>query len=453
MVRDLRQSLLGGYDCGDPCREKTSSVKSGGESSVKKKVDDSRHYCLYVRYYEEETDPVTPYSTDEPCGQAVCEPSRVREGFRFELRCNEEHGSPHSLSNRFRECIGDLTGSTALLANLVTLITNPDGAAVAAVKEDLLDRLDRSSDLSDCALRAYVQSVAVPGIGTIDKEAAKKLIHAYMRLLRDCLCAAINPPCPPCDDPAVLLACLEVKDCEVVDICNLERTFVLTAPSFRYWYGFLINGIGNFLEQSCCTEIPEPELEEDKAVKKESEILAAKDLSPAGIDKDAASTDPLDLAALFKGQFKDRLQQVLGISARDFSNLEHMVGSLGQLTNHGVFDGVVPGLRLVRNIDLRTEVPKIVGEQLRGSETVRSTVGDMVDEKVNARMVELKKGDEVLIASEVNKRINELVPKTKLAALDKQTDEIAALKRDLDMLRAKLADVKDKPAKPKGTPK
>ena len=50
---------------------------------------------------------------------------------------------------------------------------------------------------------------------------------------------------------AVLLACLRVEGCEVRDICNLERTFVLTPVAFRYWMPFL-RSLGNIIERMCC---------------------------------------------------------------------------------------------------------------------------------------------------------------------------------------------------------
>jgi hypothetical protein len=76
-------------------------------------------------------------------------------------------------------------------------------------------------------------------------------MDVLQRYLRECICSALNPPCPPCDDPAVLLACLRVEGCEVRDICNLERTFVLTPVAFRYWMPFL-RSFGNILERMCC---------------------------------------------------------------------------------------------------------------------------------------------------------------------------------------------------------
>jgi hypothetical protein len=72
-----------------------------------------------------------------------------------------------------------------------------------------------------------------------------------LRYLIDCICAALNPPCLPCEDSAVKLACLTVEDCEVVRICNLERTFVLSGPAIRYWVPFL-HAIGELFEKACC---------------------------------------------------------------------------------------------------------------------------------------------------------------------------------------------------------
>ena len=85
---------------------------------------------------------------------------------------------------------------------------------------------------------------------TVSTKAAESLANIFFRYLTDCLCAALNPVCAPCDDPAVLLACLEVKDCEVVRICNLERTFVLSPTAVRYWAP--LDLIGKVIEQACC---------------------------------------------------------------------------------------------------------------------------------------------------------------------------------------------------------
>jgi hypothetical protein len=87
----------------------------------------------------------------------------------------------------------------------------------------------------------------------VTSDAKKQLGEIYFRYLRECICAAINPPCASCDDPAVLLACLRVEGCEVRDICNLERTFVLSPVVFRYWMPFL-RSFGNLIERGCCPD-------------------------------------------------------------------------------------------------------------------------------------------------------------------------------------------------------
>ena len=66
--------------------------------------------------------------------------------------------------------------------------------------------------------------------------AGSELADLFARIVQDCVCAAVNPPCAPCEDTDVPLACLEVADCTVVRICNAERDYVLSGTALRYWY-------------------------------------------------------------------------------------------------------------------------------------------------------------------------------------------------------------------------
>ncbi len=410
LVRDLRIARLG-EDCGDPCAGKDTTTTTGGAQQ-----GIARHYCLYLHYAEEPTDPVAPYATEEPCGQG-CEPSRVREGFNFLLRC-EDHEQPaddavarvlaclpsrttddvarrvdrldrygrplldavssvdtpvafeaadaarfresldalaeaapapeaaaapqpgdeqaRSTTDRLRVLAGGLArldlqdpaaraqlqkdhgldvdkaraslagaaerlGGTvervwadrldreavaALLAQSARLAEPkgppvpqvelrmlaqgvPFNAAVltvlredaASVREWLLRWLDQRPNLTDCALRDELATVATATGAEPDTNdrgavretgaAAMRLAAAHRRTLVDCVCAAINPPCAPCEDTGVLLACLEVRDCEVVRICNAARDFVLGGSALRYW------GLGRLhevVEQVCCAK-------------------------------------------------------------------------------------------------------------------------------------------------------------------------------------------------------
>jgi hypothetical protein len=437
MVRDLRIKMLG-YDCGDPCKEQKiccnegdKGARSEEQGGGKCNEEPPRHYCLYIQYDEQMTDPVAPYSTDEPCGAQACQATRIREGVRFELRCREKEKPPIDLFSRICCCLGDTTslhksllesrwlddysrrfdraaerikggnvtkndGNVELASKMLTdalealatemkagtgvteeksvefsaaalslgtvlsylylydrpgwdkhagpgrevfnqaagffstpenketlqfptvlekmqlaavfnsgsTITqsSPQGNIVRvaemnvsetgspavppvpadiqllaegvassaelqhqavlsldALREWLLDRLDSSPKLTDCELRTAVMTVILPAPvaavnlsgGPALRAAAEPLFRYFWRYLVDCICSAVNPVCQPCDDTGVLLACLEVKDCQVVRICNMERSFVLSPMALRYWMPPL-HQLGETLEQFCC---------------------------------------------------------------------------------------------------------------------------------------------------------------------------------------------------------
>lgn len=84
LARALRQKL--GKDCGEPCDQEGSA-----------------EYLLYVRYVEMPSDPVAPYAQDD-CATGDCEFSRVREGYAFELRC-EQPEAAKSLIDVLRACV------------------------------------------------------------------------------------------------------------------------------------------------------------------------------------------------------------------------------------------------------------------------------------------------------------------------------------------------------------
>jgi hypothetical protein len=425
MVAELRRKLLG-FDCGDPCVNQgttgTSGAASQGETPPQPQ-DIARHYCLYLRYCETLTDPVAPYSTGEPCGAQVCEPTRVREGVQFELRCLETGKASETLITRLLQCVGNLEdfGKTArnsasfytygqtirtalrtplqdippervrdylegelapairalqtetarlrsgspssseapsapatpdsvlaaaqkVLSLLARLYAQPEDNRRAMVEDEnlrrnldeaqqafaevqrqlnetqylsrlsalerthveallslgnqviesrqaasveaqflaknvvvnravltaslqalrdlrewLLDQLDKSPHLADCQLREDVRAIVLAAtttgnVQTSETEelanSAQLLVQVLLRYLLDCVCAALHPACQPCNDPAVLLACLEVRDCKVVRICNLERTFVVAPTAMRYWLPLHL--IGGLIEQVCC---------------------------------------------------------------------------------------------------------------------------------------------------------------------------------------------------------
>lgn len=126
--------------------------------------------------------------------------------------------------------------------------------AMADFKAWLLRKLDECPPTGQCCLGPEINAIQIPTGEEVTEEtyrAAEKLVRALIRYLLDCICSALLPPCPTCDDPAVKLACLQIDDCNVCEICNLERTFLLTEHNLRYWIP-LLHSFGEALERLCC---------------------------------------------------------------------------------------------------------------------------------------------------------------------------------------------------------
>jgi hypothetical protein len=81
-------------------------------------------------------------------------------------------------------------------------------------------------------------------------DAATEVTAAVRQILLDCICAAVNPPCAPCDDEAVVLAKVAVDCCEVVEICDLARRYAITGTALRYWLP--LEWLFCELEKACC---------------------------------------------------------------------------------------------------------------------------------------------------------------------------------------------------------
>jgi hypothetical protein len=113
---------------------------------------------------------------------------------------------------------------------------------------DLLDSLLALPTLSSAAT-ADIRADAYLASGRVSATVGR----VFWELLRSCFCNTLNPSCPSCDDPGVLLACLTVEECKVKDICNLDRQFVLSPVTLRYWVP-QITLLGETVEKFCCPD-------------------------------------------------------------------------------------------------------------------------------------------------------------------------------------------------------
>jgi hypothetical protein len=382
-VNELVRALPADAACADPCPPPTKSGNGDkqngyGENGDGEKPNGNgkdgkpapRRYELVVEYAETPTDLVAPYSTGEETSK-TCEPTRVREGYRFGLRCvTDKPARPPQLVDAVRCCAdaekwlvklegardtaSRLAGGTAAsraapsreeldqaveqlqkshdlpaakdlaalgvrfalakdAASAVQALQvvseesgkisesvqgDPIAAAEAAELDEhvtsLLGRADKLEptvkdlrladgvvsglqvsgtlrsvleDARDWALcwleqrpgthcRA-LEDLTGRSVPSADNDGALKreaeLVTAAVRqILVDCLCAAVNPPCAPCDDEAVVLAKVTVECCEVVEICNLARRHAVTGTALRYWLP--LEWLYCELEKACCGE-------------------------------------------------------------------------------------------------------------------------------------------------------------------------------------------------------
>jgi hypothetical protein len=145
-------------------------------------------------------------------------------------------------------------------------------AELAQMREWLLGRLDRAPMLADCSLRDYVRNTAIPQplpapepgggarLTTTDldqlREAAGKLTTAVRRFVTDAMCSTLNPPCTDCTDNDVLLAHLELDDCDVVRVCGATREQVLPGGSaYGEWLPKLYR-LRELADRLCCKPVP-----------------------------------------------------------------------------------------------------------------------------------------------------------------------------------------------------
>lgn len=86
--------------------------------------------------------------------------------------------------------------------------------------------------------------------------AVQALLQLVLLYLRDCLCAALLPPCPPGCDDRVMLACVTVRDGTVVRVCNLScRRYAGSFVNREYWLP--IGPVLSWLAAlACCFPIP-----------------------------------------------------------------------------------------------------------------------------------------------------------------------------------------------------
>jgi hypothetical protein len=107
-----------------------------------------------------------------------------------------------------------------------------------------------------CTEHRTVASLKFDRLDTSSFTTAEILGRYFVAGLAGCVCDAFNPPCPACADPRVPLARVRIEGCEVVDVCELERHWVLSPRALSYWLP-VVDLLQRLLALRCCVRKPD----------------------------------------------------------------------------------------------------------------------------------------------------------------------------------------------------
>ena len=216
----------------------------------------------------------------------ICEPSRVREGFKLGViqDCGEECPPPgDALKATFigrvlccvtviRELLGsemskterDLIGAQVFGGelNFEHLTAQSVYEALCRLRQKVRKVLEDERLPKHCTrLRELDQMVILkPGPDEVNDVYVNKVGDHFRTLvalvvdhIRNCICDALLPPCPtdPCDD-RIILGCVEIREGELIDVCAIsKRRYAGSFPALSYWLS-VGPAIGWLLCRICC---------------------------------------------------------------------------------------------------------------------------------------------------------------------------------------------------------
>jgi hypothetical protein len=195
-----------------------------------------------------------------------CEPTRTIEC--FELGACRDEGRCHdfgdviagTMPQRIIECLLAVSGLFsdriskdnqkvgARIALDVTKRGDADKAeaAVGQLYDAVVELYERDPLRTRCTYPKEFDEIVIVPQDEGESESAyldrmsrntQLLLVLVVNYLRDCICDALLPPCPPdpCDD-RIILACVTMKDGKVVEVCNQAcRRYAGSFVSREYW--------------------------------------------------------------------------------------------------------------------------------------------------------------------------------------------------------------------------
>jgi len=232
-------------------------------------VEEEKEYLLVLSYAEEMAKPMTALVRDNGCNTSRCEPSRIRETFRFDLieaRTDKIDlrrlkvsdlipdqsflGQVRACSKTYLEAISTLkvTGTGNNPAILNALFKQLRSLVMEVYKKEPAIRCDLPEKIA--AIEKGFQATEDP---TKKQQYLYSLLAMLIQLLVDCFCNALLVKCPECKEgEGVVLACITIRGGKIEKICNIVRKQLITGPALQYWMQPLFSSVETLLDFICC---------------------------------------------------------------------------------------------------------------------------------------------------------------------------------------------------------
>jgi hypothetical protein len=271
----------------------------------------------------------------------------------------------------------------------------------------VLDQIRCTSPREDLAAADYVASA---------RSNLENLLTLLFQYVLDCICHNLLPPCSanPCDD-RLILACVTIRNGQIVNICNFScRRFAGAFPSLYYWLSAIpiVPYLLRLILRICCDE---GQVRSNSPVVNELVAFLAKIDPNGGLRR-----------ALFEGRFAlpKMYESTLG-------------EAIGRLTLENIANAIPPG-----SLNVAT---------LNGL-NVDAAQGMCVKAKVTAVVRELRSPDEVPVLATLLQRpfaaggdtVTLYVSGAKVAAAvrtgaaEALQEQVRAMRAELDSLKASL---------------
>lgn len=191
---------------------------------------------------------------------AACQATRIIEGFQLGICQSPTEANPATepgtLIYQIEQC---LLGLGPLILQAPTLESNATYQATCNYVASVQQYFAQNSSITHCGVLDELNAISVqPGQSTTVYQGIVQVVADLLwRALKDCVCLALLPPCPPnpCDS-RVPLASVTIQNGVITDICHFAcRKQLIGTTALGYWlsiFADLQTLVDELLGDLCC---------------------------------------------------------------------------------------------------------------------------------------------------------------------------------------------------------